>query len=126
MRNSLLPIGTALLLFLPLTGAQAQTAPELREDGVLYFEDNLPNKITATLKAPATVFLRRDFQMAAAYLRPAATRENRLSSTLSPCCLTPTAPQRSRIQTSGNVRQSQTVSSVNRPGVPTPIGELSY
>jgi hypothetical protein len=58
----------AVLLLLPLSCLQAQIAPELREEGVLYFEDNLPNKIIAKVKAPVTVYLRRDFGMAAAYL----------------------------------------------------------
>ena len=47
---------------------RADIAPELREDGVLYFEDNLPGKITGTIHAGTTVYLRRDFQMALAAL----------------------------------------------------------
>ena len=70
MRGALLPIGAALLLLLPMVGARAQNALELREEGVLYFEDNLPNKITAPLKAPVTVYSRRNFQMAVGYLNP--------------------------------------------------------
>jgi len=58
----------AVLALLPLVRSQAQIAPELREEGVLYFEDNLPNKIVATVKAPLTIYLQRDFGMAAAYL----------------------------------------------------------
>jgi len=60
----------ALLLALSLAGASAQIAPELREEGVLYFEGNLPDKVTATLHAATTVYLRRDFQMALAALYP--------------------------------------------------------
>jgi hypothetical protein len=43
---------------------------DLREEGVLYFEDNLPNKVTVQVKAPTTVYSRRDFLMAVAYLAP--------------------------------------------------------
>jgi hypothetical protein len=49
-------------------GAHGQIAPELREPGVLYFEDNLPDKITATLQNQTTVYLNRDFQTALAGL----------------------------------------------------------
>jgi len=60
-----------LLLAFSLTGASAQIAPELREDGVLYFDGNLPdNAVTATLHAATTVYLHRDFQMALAALYP--------------------------------------------------------
>jgi len=47
-----------------LGAASAQIAPELREPGVLYFEDNLPDKITGTLDHSATVYLHHDFQTA--------------------------------------------------------------
>jgi len=57
-----------LALALSLAPAQAQIAPELREQGVLYFEGNLPDKITATLQSSATVYLHRDFQTALAAL----------------------------------------------------------
>jgi len=46
----------------------AQVAPELQEQGVLYFYGNLPNKVTATLHTSTTVYLHRDFQMALAAL----------------------------------------------------------
>jgi hypothetical protein len=58
----------ALLLVLSMVGAPAQIAPELREEGVLYFDGNLPDKVTATLHTGTTVYLRRDFQMALAAL----------------------------------------------------------
>jgi hypothetical protein len=58
----------ALLLAFSLAGAPAQIVPELREEGVLYFDGNLPDKVTATLHAATTVYLRRDFQMALAGL----------------------------------------------------------
>jgi hypothetical protein len=60
----------ALWLAFSFTGALAQIAPELREDGVLYFEGNLPDTVTATLHTATTVYLHRDFQMALAALYP--------------------------------------------------------
>jgi len=60
----------ALLLALSIAGASAQIASELQEQGVLYFEGNLPDKVTATLRAATTVYLHRDFQMALAALYP--------------------------------------------------------
>ncbi len=59
-----------MVLILSTAGITAQTAPELREDGVLYFEGNLPDKVTATIHTTTTVYLRRDFQMALAALYP--------------------------------------------------------
>ena len=56
------------LLALSVVGASAQIAPELREQGVLYLDGNLPAKITATLHTSTTVYLHRDFQMALAAL----------------------------------------------------------
>jgi len=50
--------------------AVAQIAPELREEGVLYFDGNLPDKVTATLHTVTTVYLGRDFQVALAALYP--------------------------------------------------------
>jgi hypothetical protein len=58
----------ALLLAVSLAGAPAQIAPELREQGVLYFDGNLSNKVIATLHAATTVYLRRDFQTTLAAL----------------------------------------------------------
>jgi hypothetical protein len=60
----------ALLLALSIVSAPAQIAPELQEQGVLYFDGNLPNKVTAALHAATTVYLHRDFQMALAALYP--------------------------------------------------------
>jgi hypothetical protein len=60
----------ALLLALSMVGAHAQIDPALREDGVLYFDGNLPNKVTATLHTSITIYLHRDFQMALAALYP--------------------------------------------------------
>ena len=57
-----------LLLALGLSRAPAQIAPELQEQGVLYFDGNLPNKVTATIHSATTVYLHRDFQMALAAL----------------------------------------------------------
>jgi len=58
----------ALLLAFSLAGAPAQVAPEFQEQGVLYFDGNLPDKVTATLHAATTVYLHRDFKMALAAL----------------------------------------------------------
>jgi hypothetical protein len=57
-----------LLAFAPIL--RADIAPELREQGVLYFEGNLPQKVVATLHTGTTVYLHRDFQMALAALYP--------------------------------------------------------
>jgi hypothetical protein len=59
-----------LLLVLAITSAPAQIDPALRENGVLYFDGNLPTKVTATLNTAVTLYLRRDFQMALATLYP--------------------------------------------------------
>jgi hypothetical protein len=48
-------------LALAASSIRADVDPALREDGVLYYADNLPNRIIATVKVPTTVFLRRDF-----------------------------------------------------------------
>jgi hypothetical protein len=61
---------TLLLLALAATGTPAQIDPALRENGVLYFDGNLPTKVTATLNTATTLYLRRDFQMALATLYP--------------------------------------------------------
>jgi hypothetical protein len=70
MKGLFLPVkwSCALLLAFFPVGASAQMAPELREQGVLYFEGNLPDKVTATLHTATTVYLRRDFQTALAAL----------------------------------------------------------
>jgi hypothetical protein len=59
---------TLLLLAFSTVAALAQIDPALREDGVLYFDGNVPNKVEATLHTSTTVYLRRDFQMALAAL----------------------------------------------------------
>jgi hypothetical protein len=56
------------LLLLGLAPARADVDPALREDGVLYFADNLPNRLIGTVKTPTTVFLHRNFQMPLASL----------------------------------------------------------
>jgi len=61
---------TFVLLTLSIVGAVAELDPALRENGVLYFDGNLPGKITATLNTGTTVYLRRDFNMALATLYP--------------------------------------------------------
>lgn len=65
----------AFLLVLSMNLAPAEVAPELREPDVLYFEGNLPNKITATVQNQATVYLNRDFQSVLAALYPGQTME---------------------------------------------------
>jgi len=64
-----------LFLALAPTWTRADTDPALREDGVLYFEDNLPSRIMAAVKDPTTIYLRRDFQTALAGLDPGAKLE---------------------------------------------------
>jgi hypothetical protein len=69
----------SLVLFLTLAlaapWARAQTDPALREEGVLYLEDDLPEKVFAIIKAPTTIYLRRNFQMALAVLNPGQKAE---------------------------------------------------
>jgi hypothetical protein len=60
----------ALALALSTSWAAAQIAPELREQGVLYFDGNLPNPIDATVNTVTTLYLHRDFQMALATVYP--------------------------------------------------------
>jgi hypothetical protein len=60
----------ALVCALSISSLQAQIPPELREQGVLYFEGNLPDKITATIHAATTVYLHRDFQTVLASFGP--------------------------------------------------------
>ncbi len=57
-----------IVLALSTLGATAQIAPELQEEGILYFNGNLPDKVTATIHTTTTVYLHRDFQMALAAL----------------------------------------------------------
>ena len=47
-----------------LTQVRADIAPELREEGVLYFDQNLPGKIIATVHTGTAIYIRRDFQTA--------------------------------------------------------------
>lgn len=62
-------------LFLFLNVARADIDPALREEGVLYFEDDLPKPIIATIRTPTTIYLRRDFQTALAQVGPGAKIE---------------------------------------------------
>jgi hypothetical protein len=70
VKGKLLPVLwiCALSLALSSLGARANLDPALREDGVLYFDGNLPDKVMATLHTGTTVYLHRDFQMALAAL----------------------------------------------------------
>jgi hypothetical protein len=52
----------AVLLLAAVSGVRADVDLALREDGVLYFEDNLPTHLLATVQSPTTVYLRRDLQ----------------------------------------------------------------
>ena len=72
MKGSRLPLKWSCLLLLALTfsGAIAQVPEALREKGVLYFDGNLPDKITATLHAATTVYTENNFDMAIATLYP--------------------------------------------------------
>ena len=56
-------ISAGLSLLFSLT-APAQIDPALQEQGVLYFDGNLPDPVTATAHTAITVYLRRDFQTA--------------------------------------------------------------
>jgi hypothetical protein len=55
-------------LLLGPAGAQSGIDPAFREQGVLYFEGNLPDKVTATIHTSTTLYTHRDFQMALASL----------------------------------------------------------
>jgi hypothetical protein len=55
---------------LAIGSARADIDPGLREDGVLYFEDSLPNVIVADVKTPTTVYLGRDFASPLALIVP--------------------------------------------------------
>jgi hypothetical protein len=64
------PLLVACALLLVLPAARADLDPALREDGVLYFEDNLPDPIVAQVQAPTTLYLHRDFASALALIVP--------------------------------------------------------
>jgi hypothetical protein len=66
---------SAACLLLPCAVAPAQTDPALREPGVFYLEGNVPDKVMATIHAPTTLYLQRDFQMALAVLYPGQSVE---------------------------------------------------
>ncbi len=68
MKGILILLTCAVLLNGWTGTAWAQIAPELREPGVIYFDGNLPDKVTATLQSSATVYIHRDFQTALAAL----------------------------------------------------------
>ncbi len=62
-------------LLLAAPTSPAQTDPALREEGVFYLEGNVPDKVTTVIRAPTTLYLHRDFQMALAMLSPGQTVE---------------------------------------------------
>jgi hypothetical protein len=55
--------------------ARAQTDPALQEPGVLYLQGNVPEKVTALVKAPTTVYTQRNFQIVAGAFYPGQTIE---------------------------------------------------
>ena len=62
MKRYFLLAASALLLFFSVAVAKADLDPSLREQGVLYFEGNLPGKLIATIHTTTTLYLHRDFQ----------------------------------------------------------------
>ncbi len=59
---------TALFLALGAASLRADLDPALREQGVLYFDGNLPDKVIATIQKTTTLYLHRDYQMPLAAL----------------------------------------------------------
>ncbi|HEX4139784.1 MAG TPA: hypothetical protein VHY09_05515 [Candidatus Methylacidiphilales bacterium] len=57
-----------LLLIVTSAVARADLDPALREQGVLYFEGNLPERVNATIHTTTTLYLHRDFQLPLAAL----------------------------------------------------------
>ena len=66
-RRLFLIFGALCLAGLPVA-AQSNLDPAFREQGVLYFENNLPDKIIATVHTATTVYAHRDFQTVLAAL----------------------------------------------------------
>jgi hypothetical protein len=56
------------LLLLSVAAAHADLDPALREQGVLYFEGNLPDPVIATIHTTTTLYLHRDYQLPLAAL----------------------------------------------------------
>ncbi len=54
---------------------RAQTDVSLREPNAIYLEGNVPEKITAVVHAPTTVFSERNFQTVAGFFDPGETVE---------------------------------------------------
>jgi hypothetical protein len=71
VKSAYLPLvcGGVLLLASSFS-AWAQIDPAFREEGVLYFDQNLPAPVTGTLHVDTTVYANRDFQNALAALYP--------------------------------------------------------
>jgi hypothetical protein len=63
------------LVWLVLGAVRADTDPALREDGVIYFEDSLPDRIVAPVTTPTTLYLRRDFATPLALIVPGQSLE---------------------------------------------------
>jgi hypothetical protein len=68
----LLAIALAMVVAFPL---RADLDPALREDGVLYFDGNLPDKVVATIHTTTTLYLHRDFETPLAALYDGQTVE---------------------------------------------------
>jgi hypothetical protein len=62
VKRHFLLVTWALLLAFSAVGARADLDPALREQGVLYFDGNLPDRIIATIHTATTLYLHRDFQ----------------------------------------------------------------
>ena len=72
MKNLVLRWGWSFvwLLTLATSPIHGQTAMELREEGVLYLEGNVEDKVTTTVKTTVAVYTHRDFRTALAAFYP--------------------------------------------------------
>ena len=68
MQRRFLLAAWALLLLFSAAMARADLDPALREQGVLYFDGNLPDKVVATIHTTTTLYLHRDFRLPLAAL----------------------------------------------------------
>ncbi len=60
----------SLFLYGLLTVAALGQGGDLREEGVLYLEGNVPGKAIATIQAPTSLYFHRNFEMVLAVLNP--------------------------------------------------------
>jgi hypothetical protein len=74
VKNLALSVGWSCLALLAPAAlpvhAQTETDPALRDPDVLYLEDNVPGKVTTTIKAPTNLYFHRNFQSILAVLYP--------------------------------------------------------